>query len=182
MQRYRLLKADGSDCAPRRVAPSRPLISFPRQERDEIRHAFQQHILIDLHRAAALPRDLDAPVKVSGLVTLPLSLALMFSLTPLSAACALRACARVHVRAAARPGVGGGQNLLKRPRRPTADWLAQSLLPRSRPSRGDDGERPHDPAKAFGTTAEAGSSTSTTAASLRWPGPWLSADTRGREI
>ena len=36
-----------------------PFISLARQERDEIGHAFKERIFIDLHRAAALPRDLD---------------------------------------------------------------------------------------------------------------------------
>jgi hypothetical protein len=37
---------------------------LPRQERDEIGHAFKERIFIDLHRAAALARDLNTPVEV----------------------------------------------------------------------------------------------------------------------
>ena len=34
---------------------SRKFISIPRQERDEIRHGFQQHILVDVLCSAAFP-------------------------------------------------------------------------------------------------------------------------------
>jgi hypothetical protein len=47
---------------------SAPFRSFARQERDEIEHAFKERIFIDLHRAAALPRDLDEPVEIGWFV------------------------------------------------------------------------------------------------------------------